>query len=80
MLPFPFGRVLATNSAFGYLTLSIQSLPYTKINEFHEQLNKQTTSIQFAKEIVENGKIPFLYWLTKRLIILLHTKRLLYEP
>ena len=31
-----------------------------KIEEFHEHLNKQDTSIQFTKEIEENDRIPFL--------------------
>ena len=31
-----------------------------KNEEFHKHLNKQNTSIQFTKEIKENGKMPFL--------------------
>ena len=73
-----------------------------KIDEFHEHLNKQNSSIQFNKEIEENGKITFVDclvtnedntlrttvyrkqhtltdYLTKRLTILPHTKRLRYE-
>ena len=84
--------------------ISITAVHENKIYEFHEQLNKQNTSIQFTKEFEENGKIPFLdclvtrenntlrnnvyrklthtdsSYLTKRLTILLHTKRLRYEP
>ena len=37
-----------------------------KIDEFHEHLNKQNTSIQFTKEIEENGKVPFLDCLVTR--------------
>ena len=37
-----------------------------KIDEFHEHLNKQNTSIQFTKEIKENGEIPFLDCLVTR--------------
>ena len=52
----------------GYVTLTTQSLLYTKnkVDEFHEHLNKQNTCIQFTKEIEENGKIPFLNCLVIR--------------
>jgi len=33
---------------------------FLPLNEFHEHLNKQNTSIQFTKEIEEKGKIPKL--------------------
>ena len=49
------------------LPLWIRCVDYTitavhenKIEEFHEHLNKQNSSIQFTREIEENGKIPFL--------------------
>ena len=32
----------------------------SKIGEFNEHLNKHSTSIQFTKEIEEDGKIAFL--------------------
>ena len=37
-----------------------------EIDDFHEHLNRQNTDIQFAKEIEENGKIPFLDCLITR--------------
>ena len=39
---------------------TITAVHKNKINKFHEHLNKQITSIQFTKEIEENGKIPLL--------------------
>ena len=33
---------------------------FLSVDEFHEHLNKQNTSVQFTKEIKEKGKIPFL--------------------
>ena len=38
----------------------ITAVHKNEIDEFHEQLNKQNTSIQFTEEIEENSKIPFL--------------------
>ena len=38
-----------------YVDDTITALRKNKINEFHESLNKQNTSIQFTKEIEENG-------------------------
>ena len=43
-----------------YVDNIITPVHKTKINEFHEHLNKQNTSIQFTKEIKENSKVPFL--------------------
>ena len=43
-----------------YVDDTITAVHKNKIDEFHEHLNKQNTSIQFTKEIEENGKIPFL--------------------
>ena len=43
-----------------YVDDTITAVHKNKIDEFHEHLNKQNTSIQFTKEVVENGKIPFL--------------------
>ena len=43
-----------------YVDDTITAIHKNKIDEFHEHLNKQNTSIQFTKEIEENGKIPFL--------------------
>ena len=43
-----------------YVDDTITALHKNKIDEFHEHLNKQNTSIQFTREIEENGKIPFL--------------------
>jgi len=37
-----------------------------KIDEFHEHLNKQNTSIQLTKEIEKNGKVPYLDGLVTR--------------
>ena len=86
-----------------YVDDTITAVHENKIDELHEHLNKQNTSIQFTKEIEEKGKISFLDclvtrenntyeplftrkqhtltdYLTKRHTILLHTKRLRYEP
>ena len=49
-----------------YVDDTITAVHENKINEFHEHLNKQNTSIQFTKEIEENGKIPFLDCLVTR--------------
>ena len=49
-----------------YVDDMITAVHKNKIDEFHEHLNKQNTSIQFAKEIEENGKIPFLDCLVTR--------------
>ena len=43
-----------------YVDDTITAVHKNKIDEFHEHLNKQNSSIQFTKEIEENGKIPFL--------------------
>ena len=48
-----------------YVDDTITAVHKNKIDEFHEHLNKQNTSIQFTKEI-ENGKIPFLDCLVTR--------------
>ena len=78
--------------AFPYIDDTITAAVHEKkIKEFHKHLNKQNTSIQFTKEIKENGKIPFLDcsnhftgnqhtltdYLTKCLTILFHAKVLL---
>ena len=49
-----------------YVDDTITTVHKNKIDEFHEHLNKQNTSIQFTKEIEENGKIPFLDYLVTR--------------
>ena len=49
-----------------YVDDTITAVHKNKIDEFHEHLNKQNTSIQFTKEVVENGKIPFLDCLVTR--------------
>ena len=46
-----------------YVDDTITAAHKNKIDEFHKQLNKQNTGIQFTKEIEENGKIPFLHHL-----------------
>ena len=43
-----------------YVDDTITAVHESKIDKFHEHLNKQNTNIQFTKEIKENGKIPFL--------------------
>ena len=43
-----------------YVDDTITAVHKNKIDEFHKHLNKQNTSIQFTKEIKENGNIPFL--------------------
>ena len=43
-----------------YLDDTITVVHKNKIDEFHEHMDKQNTSIQFTKEIEENGKTPFL--------------------
>ena len=45
---------------------TITAVHKNKIDEFHEHLNKQNTSIQFTKEIEENGKIAFVDCLVTR--------------
>ena len=50
----------------GYVDDTITAVHKNKIDEFHEHLNKQNTSIQFTKEIEENGKIPSLDCLVTR--------------
>ena len=51
----------------GYVTLRWRYDHWcNKIDEFHEHLNKQNTSIQFTKDIEENGKIPLLDCLVTR--------------
>ena len=37
-----------------------------EIGDFHDHLNEQSADIQFAKEIEENGKLPFLDCLVSR--------------
>ena len=64
-------QVLATYSEtqplrLRYVDDTITAVHKNKIDEFHEHLNKQNTSIQFTKEIEENGKIPFLDCLVTR--------------
>ena len=64
-------QVLATYSEtlplwLRYVDDTITAVHKNKINEFHEHLNKQNTSIQFTKEIKENGTIPFLDCLVTR--------------
>ena len=49
-----------------YVDDTITAVHKNKIDEFHEHLNKQNTSIQFTKEIEEHGKIPFLDCLVTR--------------
>ena len=49
-----------------YVDDTITAVHENKIDEFHENLNEQNTNIQFAKEIEENGKIPFLDCLVTR--------------
>ena len=49
-----------------YVDDTITAVHKSKIDEFHEHLNKQNTSIQITKEIEENGKIPFLDCLVTR--------------
>ena len=49
-----------------YVKGKITAVHKNKINEFHEHLHKQSTSIQFTKEIEGNGEIPFLdCWVTR---------------
>ena len=43
-----------------YVDDTITAVHKNKVDEFHEHLNKQNTSIRFTKEIKENSKIPFL--------------------
>ena len=43
-----------------YLDDTITVAHKNKIDEFHEHMDKQNTSIQFTREIEENGKTPFL--------------------
>ena len=43
-----------------YVDDTIIAVYENKIDEFHEHLKEQNTSIQFTKDIDENGKIPFL--------------------
>ena len=47
-------------------TITAVHVHESKIDEFHEHLNKQNTNIQFTKEIDENSKIPFLDCLVTR--------------
>ena len=57
------------HSLSGYATLTIRSLLYTKTkltNSTNVQFTKEIEDIQFTKEIVENGKIPFLDCLVTR--------------
>ena len=49
-----------------YVDDTITAIHENKIDEFHEHLNKQNTSIQFTKEIEEKGKTPFLDYLVTR--------------
>ena len=49
-----------------YVDDTITAVHESKIDEFHEHLNKQNTNIQFTKEIDENSKIPFLDGLVTR--------------
>ena len=49
-----------------YVDDTMTAVHKNKIDEFHEHLNKQNTSIQFTKEIKENGEIPFLNCLVTR--------------
>ena len=49
-----------------YVDDTITAVHENKVGEFHEQLNKQNTSIQFTKEIEENAKIPVLDCLLTR--------------
>ena len=49
-----------------YVDDTITDVNENEIDEFHEHLNKQNTSIQFTKEIEENGKIHFLDCLVTR--------------
>ena len=49
-----------------YVDDTITAVPENKIDEFHEHLNKQNTSIQFTKEIKDNRKILFLDFLVTR--------------
>ena len=49
-----------------YVNDTITAVHKNKINEFYEHLNKQNASIQFTKEIEENGKISFLDCLVTR--------------
>ena len=65
------GQALATYSEtllllLRYVDDAITAVHKNKIDEFHEHLNKQNSSIQFTKEIEENGKIPFLDCLVAR--------------
>ena len=64
-------QALATNTEtlplwLRYVDDTITAVHKNKIDEFHEHLNKQNTSIQFTKEIEENGKIPLLDCLVTR--------------
>ena len=49
-----------------YVDDTITAVHESKIDEFHEHLNKQNINIQFTKEIEENGEIPFLDCLVTR--------------
>ena len=64
-------QVLATYSEtlplwLRYVDDTITAGHKNKIDEFHEDLNKQNTSIQLTKEIEDNGKIPVLDCLVTR--------------
>ena len=64
-------QALATDSEtlplwLRYVDNTIIGVHKNKIDEFHEHLNKQNTTIQFTKEVEENGKTPFLDCLVTR--------------
>ena len=64
-------QALATSSEtlplwLRYIDDTVTAIHKRKIDEFHDHLNKQTTRIQFTKEIEENGKILFLDCLVTR--------------
>ena len=51
---------LRVNSRFQGYHFKNETVVHKNIDEYHEHLNKQNTSIQLTREIKQNGKIPFL--------------------
>ena len=60
-------QVLATYTrTVRYVDDTFSAVHKDGIDDFHLNLNRQNTNIQFTKEIEENGKIPFLDCLVTR--------------